>query len=81
LYQHVKERRQSPFPFVDNAKLHTFSQWEMALEKALSNILHLSPKISAVLRSAPRRAQKKHQNRMDSDAYTDAQSAWVVYRL
>ena len=51
--QYVKEHRQAPFPFIDDAKVNTISDGWMALKKAFSNILYLSLKFSIFLRSAP----------------------------
>ena len=38
LYQHVKEHRQTPFPFVDDAKLGTIPEQAMAFRVACSNM-------------------------------------------
>lgn len=58
-------------PFDDAKVSRIYGDW-MALKMAFSDIPCLSLKFSDILCSAMLRAQKKHQNRIDSDAYTYA---------
>ena len=67
-------------PFDDAKVSRIYGDW-MALKMAFSDIPCLSLKFSDILCPAMLRAQKKHQNRIDSDAYTYAFSQLVVYLL
>jgi hypothetical protein len=79
LYQHVKEHRQTPFPFVDDAKIESKIGGIMDIKRAFPTFLRYSLIFSDILRFSLLRAKKKHQNQPDSDAYeTNSYSALPI---